>query len=92
MRFLCLSSNLYLFLKAGGFVSGGRICAILAVSRALGDHGFKDPKFDAHQQMVTCIPVSAEGEGKVVGFFRICHSYFIHFSIGRYILRPPSGR
>lgn len=33
------------------------MCQCLAVSRALGDHNFKDAKFEAHQQMVTCVPV-----------------------------------
>ena len=45
--------------QAGGFVASNRVCQCLAVSRALGDHNFKDAKFDAHKQMVTCVPVGS---------------------------------
>ena len=34
----------------------GRVCAALAVARALGDHQFKDPALPQEQQMVTPCP------------------------------------
>jgi len=42
--------------EAGGFVLRGRVCAALAVARALGDHQFKDPSLPQEQQMVTPCP------------------------------------
>lgn len=42
--------------EAGGFVLRGRVCAQLAVSRALGDHQFKDSRLPQAEQMVSPIP------------------------------------
>ena len=44
-------------LQAGGFVAERRVCRCLAVSRALGDHYFKNSAQPPSQRMVSCIPV-----------------------------------
>ena len=41
---------------AGGYVLRGRVCASLAVARALGDFQFKDLDSPQSQQMVSCVP------------------------------------
>eukprot|EP00039_Didymoeca_costata_P015731 m.272566 g.272566 ORF g.272566 m.272566 type:complete len:556 (+) comp16275_c1_seq11:197-1864(+) len=42
---------------AGGWVVSGRVCRILAVARALGDHTFKeDPDLLPEQQMLSPVP------------------------------------
>eukprot|EP00049_Salpingoeca_infusionum_P015060 m.288428 g.288428 ORF g.288428 m.288428 type:complete len:396 (+) comp15803_c0_seq2:184-1371(+) len=43
--------------KAGGFVTGGRVCAVLAVSRAFGDFALKEVEgLSQDDQMVSCVP------------------------------------
>lgn len=42
--------------NAGGFVLRGRVMATLAVSRALGDHQFKDQDLPWAEQMVSSVP------------------------------------
>eukprot|EP00039_Didymoeca_costata_P007625 m.102078 g.102078 ORF g.102078 m.102078 type:complete len:518 (-) comp13759_c0_seq2:125-1678(-) len=41
---------------AGGYVLRGRVCAMLAVARALGDHQFKDSEMPPSKQMVSPVP------------------------------------
>lgn len=52
--------------KCGGFVQFGRVCGILAVSRALGDFEFKfhpTPNSEEEEDLVTGIPPSPRREG-----------------------------
>ena len=44
--------------NAGGFVAARRVCRCLAVSRALGDHYFKNKEHQPKDRMVSCVPVS----------------------------------
>lgn len=42
--------------KAGGFVHGGRVNGVLALSRAFGDFPFKDPSLKPENQVISCVP------------------------------------
>lgn len=43
-------------LEAGGFVQWNRVDGELAVSRALGDFGYKNIELQPHKQKITCCP------------------------------------
>lgn len=77
--------------EAGGFVLRGRVCAALAVSRALGDHQFKDSRLPQAEQMVSPVPDITFVDRNLLtdDFLLVCTSSSFLFSVAIGLLCAP---